>query len=34
MVAEDGPKNYAFEIKMDKSADPNELEQLKQQRIR
>ena len=34
MVADDAPKNYAFEIKMDKSADPQDLEQLKKQRIR
>jgi hypothetical protein len=34
MVAEDGPKNYTFEIKMDKSTNPSDMEQLKQQRIR
>lgn len=34
MTASDVPKNVAFEIKMDKSVDPDQLEELKKQKIR
>ncbi len=34
MTASDVPKNFAFEIKMDKSVDPDQLEELKKQKIR
>jgi len=34
MVAEDPPKNIAFEIKNDKSADPQSFEELKRLKIK
>lgn len=34
MTASDVPKNVAFEIKMDKTVDPDHLEELRKQKIR
>lgn len=34
MTASDVPKNVAFEIKMDKTVDPDHLEELRKQKIK
>lgn len=34
MTASEVPKNYAFEIKMDKSVDPESMEEMKKQKIK